>query len=213
MFRSSVFAAAALGLIACLTLPAQAAGCGRVAIADMNWSSATFIAHVDRFILEHGYGCDAQLVVGDTMPTGTSMIEKGEPDIAPELWTNGIRAALDRGIAEKRLRVVSASLVNGGEEGFWVPQYLVDATPELATIAGVKKHAALFKNPEDPATALFARFKGKLAPEAIDARIDALLAPGGRLNAAIESAVGDAVGKALREALPGLIDALAKSAR
>jgi glycine betaine/proline transport system substrate-binding protein len=155
MFRSSVFAAAALGLIACLTLPAQAAGCGRVAIADMNWSSATFIAHVDRFILEHGYGCDAQLVVGDTMPTGTSMIEKGEPDIAPELWTNGIRAALDRGIAEKRLRVVSASLVNGGEEGFWVPQYLVDATPELATIAGVKKHAALFKNPEDPATALF----------------------------------------------------------
>ena len=132
-----------------------AAACGRVTIADMNWSSATFIAHVDQFTLEHGYGCDAQLVVGDTMPTGTSMIEKGEPDIAPELWTNGIRAALDRGIAEKRLQVVSAALADGGEEGFWVPRYLVDATPELATIDGIRRHAALFRNPEDPDTSLF----------------------------------------------------------
>ena len=97
LFRSSVvLGAAALGIFISLTAPVKAAVCGRVTIAAMNWSSATFIAHVDRFILEHGYGCDAQLVVGDTMPTGTSMIEKGEPDIAPELWTNGIREALDR---------------------------------------------------------------------------------------------------------------------
>ena len=65
------FAAAVLaGTLA--TTQAHAA-CGKVTIADMNWASATLIAHVDSFILKHGYGCDTEIVTGDTMPTGTSM--------------------------------------------------------------------------------------------------------------------------------------------
>jgi glycine betaine/proline transport system substrate-binding protein len=52
-----------------------------VTIADMNWPSASLMANVDKIILKHGYGCDAELVPGDTMPTGTSMTEKGEPEI------------------------------------------------------------------------------------------------------------------------------------
>ncbi len=129
---------------------AQAADeCGKVTIADMNWSSATLIANVDKFILKHGYGCEAELVPGDTMPTGTSMIEKGEPDIAPEMWSNSMRDALDKGVAEKRLRYAGNSLSDGGEEGFWVPEYMVEKYPELATIEGVKQHAKLFTHPED----------------------------------------------------------------
>ena len=129
--------------------------CGRVTIADMNWNSATLIANIDRFILEHGYGCDAELVPGDTMPTSTSMIEKGEPDIAPELWSNSLKDALEKGVAEKRLRVAGKSLVDGGEEGFWVPQYLVDKDPSLATIQGVIANAKLFEHPEDPDRSAF----------------------------------------------------------
>lgn len=148
-----------LGSLLLLSLGANQAmageACGRVTIADMNWSSATLIANVDRFILEKGFGCDAELVPGDTMPTGTSMVEKGEPDIAPELWSNSMKEALDKGVAEKRLRVAGKSLSDGGEEGFWVPRYLVDQKPELATIEGVKKNAGLFKHPEDPDKSAF----------------------------------------------------------
>lgn len=129
--------------------------CGKVTIADMNWSSATLIANVDKFILEHGYGCEAELVPGDTMPTGTSMIEKSEPDIAPEMWSNSMKDALDKGVADKRLRYAGNSLSDGGEEGFWIPEYLVDKYPELATIEGVKKHAKLFTHPEDDTKSAF----------------------------------------------------------
>jgi len=129
--------------------------CGRVTIADMNWNSATLMANVDRFILEHGFGCDAELVPGDTMPTGTSMVEKGEPDIAPELWSNSMKEALEKGVAEKRLRIAGKSLSDGGEEGFWVPKYLVDQKPELATIDGIRKNAGMFKHPEDPDKSAF----------------------------------------------------------
>lgn len=129
---------------------APVTSCGEVSIAEMNWNSAALMANVDQFILQHGYGCDAKLVTGDTMPTGTSMVEKGQPDVAPELWSNGLREALDRGVAEKRLRYAGSSLSDGGEEALWVPKYVVDENPALRTIQGIKANAAMFKHPEDP---------------------------------------------------------------
>ncbi len=129
--------------------------CGDVSIADMKWSSATLLANVDAFILEHGYGCTVDIVPGDTMPTGTSMIEKGEPDIAPEFWIGNFIEALDRGVQEKRLRMAGRSLSDGGQEGWWVPQYMVDEHPELATLEGVMAHPELFEHPEDPSVAMF----------------------------------------------------------
>ena len=130
-------------------MAAQAADCGKVTIADMNWNSATLIANVDRFIIEHGFGCEAELVPGDTMPTGASMTEKGEPDIAPEFWVNSMREAVDKGVEEGRLAISGLSLSDGGEEGFWVPKYLVEKDPSLATIEGVLKNVKMFPHPED----------------------------------------------------------------
>ncbi|WP_417346188.1 ABC transporter substrate-binding protein [Ferrimonas sp.] len=146
------------GLLLCASLshPVFAADdCGQVSIADMNWSSASLIANVDQFILEHGYGCRAELVPGDTMPTSTSMIEKGEPDVAPEMWFNAVQALVERGMSEGRLAKAGHSLSDGGEEGFWVPQYMVDEDPSLATISGVIASAKLFEHPEDPDRAAF----------------------------------------------------------
>ena len=124
--------------------------CGEITIADMNWNSASLLAHVDQFILNNGYGCDAELVPGNTMASGASMVEKGEPDIAPEFWTNSMKEALDRGVTEKRLRYAGKAFSDGGDEGFWVPRYMVEKDPSLATIEGVVKNASLFTHPEDP---------------------------------------------------------------
>ena len=146
--------AAAL-IVGVLAAGGAQAACARVTIADMNWPSASLMANVDKIILTYGYGCDAELVPGDTMPTFTSMTEKGEPDIAPELWSNSFTKALKKGIAERRLRVAGESLSDGGEEGFWVPKYLADKDPSLATIDGITRNAKLFKHPEDPDKSAF----------------------------------------------------------
>jgi glycine betaine/proline transport system substrate-binding protein len=139
-------------LLACASLSTSVAAseCGNVTIVDMNWNSATLLANVDRFILEHGFGCDVELVPGDTTLTGTSMVEKGKPDIAPELWSNDMKVLLDRGVKEGRIRFAGVSLSDGGEQGFWVPAYMVEKDPTLATIAGIKANAKLFEHPEDP---------------------------------------------------------------
>lgn len=125
------------------------ADCGDVTIADMNWASASLLANIDALILAEGYGCDVSIVPGDTIPTGTSMIEKGEPDIAPEFWINNFKDQLEAAEAEGRL-LMSPSLTDGGEEGWWVPQYMVDENPALATLEGIKANPGIFTHPEDP---------------------------------------------------------------
>lgn len=126
-----------------------AADCGRVTIADMSWNSAAIIANLDKFILTEGYGCDAELVPTETMAAAASMLEKGQPDIAPEMWANSRLEDLEKGVKDKILRFAVKSLSDGGEEGFWVPKYMVDKDPSLATMEGVLKHPELFPAPED----------------------------------------------------------------
>ena len=62
---------------------AAAQACGKVTVANMNWQSAEVLANIDDVILTEGYGCEVELVPGDTMPTLTAMMEKGQPDVAP----------------------------------------------------------------------------------------------------------------------------------
>lgn len=155
LFKPSTLAAVtfAFGAFSALSAGAAQAQCGNVTIAEMNWASAQAAARVDEFILEHGYGCNAETVPGDTVPTAASMTEKGRPDIAPELWMNTIKEQIDRAVGEGRLTIVGNVLEDPAKnagEGWWIPRYMLEKTPELATIAGVKKHPELFKDPEDP---------------------------------------------------------------
>lgn len=123
--------------------------CGDVTIANMNWASAEVIAEIDKMILSEGYGCNATLVAGDTMPTFTSMNEKGQPDLAPELWVNAVREPLDAAVAEGELIVAAEILSDGGEEGWWIPKYLAEAHPEIKTPADALMQPELFPAPED----------------------------------------------------------------
>lgn len=149
LLASTILAA---GLYA-LAGSAQAADCGEVSIAEMNWASAGVAAHVDKFILENGYGCTATLVTGDTMPTFTSMNEKGQPDMAPEMWVNAVRTPLDAAVKEGRLIEAAKILNEGGVEGWWIPKFLADANPDIKTVQDALKHPELFPAPEDASKA------------------------------------------------------------
>lgn len=140
---------------ALLSTSLQAEECGNITIADMNWNSASLMAHIDQYILSQGFECEAELIPGDSIPTITSMLNKGQPDIAPEFWTNSSKEALAEGIAEKRIRKAGRSLSEGGEEGFWIPAYLLEQYPNINTLAGIKENADIFTHPEDPELSAF----------------------------------------------------------
>lgn len=131
------------------TSMASAAECGNVTIASMNWQSAEVLSNIDRIILNVGYGCRAEITIGDTVPTITSMAEKGQPDIAPEAWVDLLPDVVTRGLDEGKIVTAATSLPDGGIQGWWIPKYLADAHPDLKTIGDVLKRPELFPAPED----------------------------------------------------------------
>lgn len=111
--------------------------CGEVSIAEMSWASAGVVVAVSKFLMEQGYGCDVSVVPSDTTPAVTSLSENNEPDIVPELWTNSTGDVYKKLKEEGRIVELTSVLDPGGVEGWWLPTYLVEAHPELATIEGV----------------------------------------------------------------------------
>ena len=143
------------GFLSLVASHAHAAECGRVRIAEMSWGSAAIIAHIERLILERGYGCQVEMIAGDTVPTTTSMSERQEPDIAPELWTNTNRDVIERGVREGRLKIAAKVLSDGGVEGWYIPKFMVDEHPELTTLQAVLKRPDLFPDAEAPGKGRF----------------------------------------------------------
>jgi glycine betaine/proline transport system substrate-binding protein len=126
------------------------AGCGEITMAEMNWASAELMANVDKIILEEGYGCDVELVPGATMTTFASMNEKGQPQVAPELWANAVVAPLSEAVAEGRMHVVNGAPIVGAGEGWFVPDYMQEKHPQLKTVMDSIEHPQLFPDAEDP---------------------------------------------------------------
>ncbi|VDC19934.1 glycine betaine ABC transporter substrate-binding protein [Pseudogemmobacter humi] len=148
MKKLSVSALLSLGVSFGATA-AMAQDCGDVTIASMNWQSAEVLAALDAFILKEGYGCNTSVITGDTVPTITSMVETGAPDLAPEGWVDLVPEVIARGTAEGRLVPGALALSDGAVQGWWIPKYLADANPDLKTIDDVLKRPDLFPDAED----------------------------------------------------------------
>ena len=145
-----------LSLAVAATSPARAMSCGSVTIAEMNWASAGLMANVDSIILKEGYGCDVEIVTGDTIPTFTSMNEKGQPDVAGELWINAVREPLYKAMDEGRLVSVREGPITGLGEGWWLLPHTAEKHPELVKdIDALLSRPDLVPHPEDPSKGAF----------------------------------------------------------
>lgn len=124
---------------------AAADTCGEVTITEMNWASSAVITSIAKFLMQEGYGCTVSTVPSSTTPSLVSVAETGKPDIVTELWINGAPAYQELQDAGKIITSADV-LADGGREGWWVPQYMVDKHPELATLEGIKANPELLGN-------------------------------------------------------------------
>lgn len=132
---------------------ASAADCGdagEITVSEMSWASAGMLAYVTKTILEDGYGCNIRIMPGDTVPSATTMLNRGEPDIAPELWVNLVPEIWAQ-IEEKGTYVAAADTYRDGVlEGLWIPDYVAENNPELKSIEDLKDHWQIFTEPASP---------------------------------------------------------------
>lgn len=139
------------------TSSAAEAECGKVTMAGLTWGSASILGAIDKTILEKGYGCKVEVIPGGTVPSFTSMVEQGQPNIMGELWPNA--AGIDvynTAIADGRIaESATASPIGGVEEGWYILPEVLKEHPELTTLEAVLARPDLFPHPEDPSKGAF----------------------------------------------------------
>ena len=150
--RFTVLAALALaGMTQAQPAAAQDCGtAGTITVAEMTWLSAATLAHVAQKIMAAGYGCDAQLVPGDTVPTATSMLTRSEPTVAPELWVSTVQAQWDQMQEKGNIYKASDIFSGGGQDGLWVPDYVLTEHPEIKTIEDLAANWQVFEDNQNP---------------------------------------------------------------
>lgn len=120
-----------------------AANCGTtdtITVAQMSWFSASVMAYVTQTLLETGYGCEVQLQLEDTVSTASTMLVRGEPDIAPEFWVS-LAADVWAKIEKPAKYFVAGELyTDGAVLGCWIPEYLAKAHPELKSITDLREN-------------------------------------------------------------------------
>lgn len=158
-FRNAAVALGlAVGVLGVSSAAVSAAECGTdktIQIAEMSWPSAAALARIHAHILKDGYGCNVEIVAGDTVPTTSSMLGKGTPAIAPELWISSIQEQWKKGEADGTVVSLGDVFVGGTVEGWFIPKYTKDAHPDLVTAQDVVDHPEYFPDPDDSSKGRF----------------------------------------------------------
>ncbi|MVW77927.1 ABC transporter substrate-binding protein [Bordetella sp. 02P26C-1] len=118
-----------------------------VRFSGLNWESNLVLAGIERFIVEHGYGCKTAVEIGETLAM-LAALQRGDVDITPEVWPGQIEVAWDKAIKSGRVQGVGHVFDAG--EGWYIPRYTQERHPELKSAADLARFSELFTDPEEP---------------------------------------------------------------
>jgi glycine betaine/proline transport system substrate-binding protein len=130
--------ASAAGAAPDVITPPGPCGTRPITIARMTWPSAALLAEIHARILNAQFGCTVQVLPSDLAPTLSGMASSGQPAVAPEMWTARVPDQWNQAVKDQKLRQVGLSYADNRFEGWYVPDYVAAAHPELKSVAGLK---------------------------------------------------------------------------
>jgi len=141
-------------LFSLLALPAGTISCTMkdsepkqiIRIAENPWTGSSINAHVARIILTEKMGYQVELVPIDGKSQWPALA-KGSIDASLEVWPSGRKELIEEYMSDRKLVEYIGLLGVVGKVNWYVPTYVVEKYPELATWEGFKdpRLAALFK--------------------------------------------------------------------
>ncbi|MDX5594938.1 ABC transporter substrate-binding protein [Pseudovibrio sp. SPO723] len=128
-----------------------------VVFAGLDWDSNAFHNSVAGYIIEHGYGCETDIIPGSSIPLVNGMA-RGDVDITMEIWPKNVSEALTKG--QERGDFVDLGInFPDAKQAWYVPKYMVegDDAPAkgLKTVFDLPKYKHLFEDPEEPGKGRF----------------------------------------------------------
>jgi glycine betaine/proline transport system substrate-binding protein len=149
-FNKSLWGAAAISIILALIVSA----CGGAAqpkitlkLAINPWTGSAVNIHVAKILLEEQMGYKVEALDIDENAQFAAMA-KGDVSATLEIWPSGHAEDYKTYIEDQKVVEDAGKLGVVGKIGWYIPTYLVDKDPSLATWEGIKANAALFKTAE-----------------------------------------------------------------
>ncbi len=120
-----------------------------IKLAENPWLSARLNNAVAKILLEEKMGYPVEVAAFDGY-TQFPALAKGETHASLEVWPSGRAEYIHEYIKEKRTVEHGGRLGPVGKVGWFIPSYMLDEHPELATWEGFKDQdkTALFRTPE-----------------------------------------------------------------
>ncbi|MDB5589383.1 MAG: hypothetical protein JWP26_4353 [Devosia sp.] len=126
--------------------PPPICGTQPIGIARMSWPSAAILAEIQARLLTTQFGCQTRVAPGDLAATGSSMGTTGQPAVAPEMWVARIAEVWNPAVKAQMVRPAAPTYAETTFEGWFVPDYLAAAHPELTGAAKLRDVAATLNN-------------------------------------------------------------------
>ncbi|MBI5829714.1 MAG: ABC transporter substrate-binding protein [Chloroflexi bacterium] len=117
-----------------------------IKLAENAWTGSSVNVHVAKILLEK-LGYPVEIVTIDENAQWASLA-KGDLSASLELWPSGHAENIKQNIDEQKVVENAGPLGVVGKIGWYIPTYMVDQNPELATWEGLKQDAAMFKTAE-----------------------------------------------------------------
>ena len=115
-----------------------------VELAAGDWESIMIHNEIAMYIMEHGYGQEAQQTITDT-PVQIESLRNGTFHINLEMWVANL-VTYEDDTAEGKYHEVSVNFIDPGQ-GLYIPGYLQDEY-EIYTIQDLNDHVELFEHSE-----------------------------------------------------------------
>lgn len=128
-----------------------------IRLADLSWESAAFSTELYQQILEKAYGCKTERVPGSSAAL-ESALAQNDIQVIGEIWS-GRTEIIEKAIKAGQVQVIGNTLKGGAEQGWYVPDYVVDGDPEkgikpvapdLQKVEDLGRYATVFSDPEQP---------------------------------------------------------------
>jgi len=133
-------------VLAWLGILASEGAAATLKLAVNPWTGSAVNAHILKILLEEKLDYTVELVAVDEFSQFPALAS-GELHASLEVWPDGHLADRQHYIEEQKTVEDLGPLGITGKIGWYVPTYLVDDEPALATWEGLKEHATLFRTP------------------------------------------------------------------
>ena len=117
--------------------PPPICGTQPIGIAAMSWPSAALLAEIHARLLTTQFGCQTRVAPGDLAATGSAM-GTGQPAVAPEMWITRIADVWNAATKAQTVRQATPTYAETTFEGWFVPDYVATAHPELTGASALK---------------------------------------------------------------------------